>query len=101
MSGGCGRKGGSPSRIVTVNWACELLPNGSDAVQVTVVTPSGNSELGVGRQATFVPALPASIAVGGMNQTSVPSGPCASSTIASGTWSMTGAVESGGGGGPG
>jgi hypothetical protein len=92
--------GGSVSTTVTVKVALDELPNGSDAVQVTVVVhgdaagppaaggqASGNVVLGGGEHVTLTPGGPApqppsavapsvwlqlSIAVGGMKNTVAP-----------------------------
>jgi len=60
------------STTVIGNVALDLFPRGSDAVHVTIVVPIGNAVLGGGEQATLVPALPVSIAVGGMKKTTAP-----------------------------
>src|SRR5436190_3241188 len=73
------------STTVTENVAPAELPSGSDAVQVTVVLPSGNVVLGAGEHQTLVPALPPSSAVGGMKKTTAPVGPVASTTMSCGT----------------
>jgi hypothetical protein len=54
------------STTVTVKVSLVSWPRGSEAVQVTVVTPIRNVEFGGGQQTTLVPAWPSSIAVGSM-----------------------------------
>src|SRR6266700_1173994 len=85
MSAIGGNRGPIVSTTVTLNDALELLPRGSDAVQVTVVVPTGKAVFGGGEQATLAPALPASSAVGGMKKTTAPSAPVACAKIGCGT----------------
>ena len=92
--------GGLVSATVTVNIAfagSDLLPTGSDAMQLTVVdgravVPIGNIVLGEGEHTTLLPAggapvagSPVSIAVGGIKNTSAPHWLVASTEMLLGT----------------
>jgi hypothetical protein len=61
--------GASLSRTVTVNWHCDLLPEASLAVQVTVVTPLLNLDPEAGEQTTVGLGVQLSEAIGAGNVT--------------------------------
>jgi hypothetical protein len=77
------------------NWTVEVLPRPSFAVQVTVVSPTGNVDPEAGKQ-LVVKVAPRSVADGGVKVAAQPLGDVASCEILAGTVAgvITGGVVS-------
>src|SRR3954468_23424150 len=86
------RAAGVVSRTVTVKVTDELLPFGSEAVQVTGVVPIANRAPEAGEQLTDVTPN-ASVAADAGNVTSAPSRPDASASTLAGRWICGGVVS--------
>jgi len=92
MSAGQLTTGGTVSRTRTVKLHCALFPASSVAVQVTVVSPIGNSEPEGGAQTTVGPGSQASLALV-VNVTKLPSDEAHSTVLFAGQVTLGGVVS--------